>query len=386
MDSILVNNIGKYAKLFFEKKYIESGYIAVRESDGIVITREKTDLNNIGADSVVFVNDKNIESFDGNFRAAAVILFCVIRQDKTAEAAAIVDSDSILQFSNKRKPLQPVLDSVARYLGITVKCSAKNVAAEIVASLSGYRNACFLPDAGAVVRARSLGELSKAVAALDNACTAELLAENKGGTQHLNPVNAFTEQVVYRMKTAKAVEAENVENTKKSEQNAEIDVANTENNPTEADVSENADNNSAAAGEGATVNADDSDNAKANNQNGNKQPSEQTECENISKVVTLENGKVTALACSCHIGAVAAIGKPMAVTDGFKEEFGEEIECLPSKMIASDKAFKKMAETLDSEKVYIMAQHGAVLFADDKDKLSEKADKLEEACKAYFKA
>ena len=172
MDRKLMNQISEYAKLFAQKKFIESGYIAVRDGDGIAITVQKADMNNIGENDVVFVNDKNIESYEGNFRAAAVILFCALRQDKASEAAAIVDSDDILSYSSKRKPLQPVMDNVAKLLGVTVKCSSKNVAAEIVTVLSGYRNACFMPDAGAVVKARSLKELLEAVDVLDKACSA----------------------------------------------------------------------------------------------------------------------------------------------------------------------------------------------------------------------
>ncbi len=57
MDNKIINAISEYAKLFGSKGYIESGYIAVRESDGIAITVAKADLNNIGENDVVFVND-----------------------------------------------------------------------------------------------------------------------------------------------------------------------------------------------------------------------------------------------------------------------------------------------------------------------------------------
>jgi len=107
----------KSAKRFYERKFIESGYIAVREGDGILINSTGSNLAELKEDDLVFVNDKNIDSFEGNFRAAAVILFCAIRQNKTAEAAAIVDSDSILKFSSKRRTLRPILDDLAQLCG-----------------------------------------------------------------------------------------------------------------------------------------------------------------------------------------------------------------------------------------------------------------------------
>ena len=201
MNEAIVANIAKYAKMLYEKKYIESGYIAVKEADGICITTADANFDDIKAENVVFVNDKNIESYEGNFRAAAVILFCAVRQDKNSGAAAIVDSD--LKYSSKHLPLQPILDDLAQVCGISIKCAAKNVAAEVVTSLSGLRNSCFLPDAGAVVTGRTLDEVFTATLVLDKACNAELLAEGKGGTQHLGKMQAVLERVVYQLKYSK---------------------------------------------------------------------------------------------------------------------------------------------------------------------------------------
>ncbi len=203
MNEAIVANIAKYAKMLFDKKYIESGYIAVKEADGICITTATAQFADIKADDVVFVNDKNIESFEGNFRAAAVILFCAVRQDKNLSAAAIVDSDSILKYSSKRLPLKPILDDLAQVCGVSIKCASKNVAAEVVTSLTGLRNCCFLPDAGAVVTGRTLDEVFTATLVLDKACNAELLAEGKGGTQNLGKVQALLEHVVYKLKYSK---------------------------------------------------------------------------------------------------------------------------------------------------------------------------------------
>ncbi|MDE6303073.1 MAG: class II aldolase/adducin family protein, partial [Clostridia bacterium] len=218
MDEKFVSDIKTYAKLFADKKFIDCGYIAVRYEDGILITATKADLNNIEEKDVVFVNDKNIDSFEGNFRAAAVILFCAIRQDSKAEAAVIADSDAILKFSSKRKALMPILDEVSQLCGITVKCATKNVAAEVVTSLSGWRNACFMPDAGAVIKARSLEEVLKATAVLDKACTAQLIADSNGlDTQRMSTASALIEQCVFKFKTAKKFAKSAKEEVKKDE-------------------------------------------------------------------------------------------------------------------------------------------------------------------------
>ena len=361
MDTSIVNKLSKYAKLFAEKKFIESGYIAVREADGIAITVAKADLNAVKEEDVVFVNDKNIESHEGNFRAAAVICFCAIRQDKAAEAAAIVDSDAILKYSCKRKPLQPVLDGVAKLLGVTVKCASKNVAAEIVPALSGYRNACFMPDAGAIVKARSLEELFRATEVLDKACNAEILAEDKGGTQHINPINALIEQTIYKMKTAKKVEAQTSDVEVKSEKSA--DKAN------ETEMAESQE-------QGESVEVEEIKPQENENQDANY-------CDITMKAV-LQDGKVAALCCPYFVGAAAAIGKPVVMTDEFKEQFGEEIACLPSKMILSEKALAKYAE--GASEVQIAAQHGALIVAGDEDEIAKKVEELEKALQAYFAA
>lgn len=405
MNNKVIKDISEYAKLFAAKKFIESGYIAVRESDGIAITVSKADLNNIDENSVVFVNDKNIESYEGNFRAAAVILFCAIRQDKTAEAAAIVDSDAILQYSNKRKPLQPVMDNVAKLLGVTVKCASKNVAAEIVTSLSGYRNACFMPDAGAVVKARSLKELIIAIDVLDKACSAEMLAENKGGTQHLNPVNALLEQAAYRFTTRseysiklsdKSQDNAQEESVGKNETTAETSAENQNNNKAEeANESpiENTDNSQRdEVVETYSLKEDESnshsnevaevaetDSVKDDNSN-----SKRDEVPEVARKISVDGGKLVALACPKYVTAVCAIGKPMAVAGEYAEKLGGEISCLPSKMILSDKAFEKTTALMGDSKICFMAQHGVIVKADGEQELADTVELVENACKAYF--
>lgn len=383
MDSVIFDKISKYAKVFAQKRFIESGYIAMRDGDGIFITATKADLNNLGENDVVFVNDKNIESLEGNFRAAAVILFCAIRQDGGATAAAIVDSDAILQFSSKRKPLLPVIDSVAHLLGSTVKCASKNVAAEIVTALSGYRNACLMPDAGAVVKARSFDELINAVAVLDKACRADILAEDNGGTQHLNAVTALFEQVIYKLKTSKTSAAKDAQsNTAAQNGKTALHGENNTNQSSEAAASEN--NNEQTEN---TQNGEDVVNAN-NGQTENAQnskPAMVQESEDIVRMTTVD-GKILALCCPQYVATVAAIGKPMAVTDEFKDTFGEEIACLPSKTVLSDKALAKLAQLMNGAEVCFMAQHGVLILANDKEALTGKLEKIENACKAYFKA
>ena len=203
MNELIVANVNKYARMLAEKKYLQSGYIAVKQDDGIVITNPKIDYENVKEEDLTFVNDKNIETLEGNFRAAAVILYCAVRQDKNAGAAAIVDSDSTVAFSSKRKTLMPILDDLAQVCGTSIKCAVKNVASDVVAALSGQRNVCLLPDAGAVVTGRTLDEVFTATLVLDKACNAEILAESKGGTDHMNAFYAFLEHVVFKLKYSK---------------------------------------------------------------------------------------------------------------------------------------------------------------------------------------
>ena len=203
MNELIVANVNKYARMLAEKKYLQSGYIAVRQDDGIVITNPKIDYSDVKAEDLTFVNDKNIESLEGNFRAAAVILYCAVRQDKNAGAAAIVDSDSTVEFSSKRKTLMPILDDLAQVCGVSIKCAQKNVASDVVAALSGQRNVCLLPEAGAVVTGRTLDEVFTATLVLDKACNIELLTESKGGTQHMNALDALLEHVVFKLKYSK---------------------------------------------------------------------------------------------------------------------------------------------------------------------------------------
>lgn len=203
MNQDIFSEIKSTAKELAGRGFIRSGYIAKKSDDGIFITKPNTDFANMSEDMVTFVNDKNIENLEGNFRAAAVILFCAIKQDKKVGAAAIVDSENILAFSSKHKTIKPILDDMTQINGITVKCAAANTAAEVVSALSGMRNSCFLPDAGAVVTGRDLKEVGSAVLVLDKASHAEIIAESKGGTEPIPFMFAFLEHMVYKLKYSK---------------------------------------------------------------------------------------------------------------------------------------------------------------------------------------
>ena len=47
MNELIVANVNKYARMLAEKKYLQSGYIAVKQDDGIVITNPKIDYTNV---------------------------------------------------------------------------------------------------------------------------------------------------------------------------------------------------------------------------------------------------------------------------------------------------------------------------------------------------
>ena len=96
-----------------------------------------------------------------------------------------------------------------------------NTAAEVVNALSGARNACFLPDAGAVVTGRTLAEVYTCALVLDKASNGWLLAEPKGGAQHLNAFEAWLEHMVYKLKYSK----KNQTSQKAAEEGKEVDTA-----------------------------------------------------------------------------------------------------------------------------------------------------------------
>ncbi len=211
----------KYAAELFADGYIESGYIAAKADEGMYITTPDADFADLKEEQVAFVTDKTVEQLEGNFRAAAVVLLCALKAKKDAGAAAIVDSKSILEFSRKRMTLPPVLEDMSQICGISVRAAKKNTAAETVAALAGLRNACFLPEAGAVVTGRTLAEIYTGTLVLDKSANGYLLAEKKGGIKHLNAFEASVEHIVYKLKYSK----KNQDSQKAAEAGKEVDLA-----------------------------------------------------------------------------------------------------------------------------------------------------------------
>lgn len=203
MNEQIVANISKYAGMFSREGFTECGYIAVKADEGMYITKAYSVFENITAEDIVFVTDKSVTELEGNFRAAASILLATIRNQKDVGAAAIVDSKSIVEFSKKRITLPPVLDDMAQIDGISVKCAKKCSAAEVSLAIAGLRNACFIPEAGAVVSGRTLDEAYTSALVLDKACNCYLLAEKKGGVKPHSFINAVLEHVVYKLKYSK---------------------------------------------------------------------------------------------------------------------------------------------------------------------------------------
>ncbi len=427
MNEKLYAELKEYAAKFVKKGFIDSGYIAVREEDGILITAPDADLSALKEDKVVFINDKNIESVDGNFRAAAVILFCAIRQDKTAMAAAIVDSSAILEFSSKRRTLMPVLVDLAKLLGTSVKDASKNVAAEIVTSLSGMRNACFMPDAGAVVKARSLSEVFECVEILDKAANADLLSEKKGGTKHLNSFEALLTHITYKMKTAKNFEvkaekeiahapaaapanndAETANNAPEANGNSDKaeEAANAQNNAEKADnatektdkaeneaAAENAENNAENAennGEKTENNAETSpenadENAENNaDKNTDKNADDSENCDLNAEKFELKEGCYALFARPYYASAVCALAAPMPVPDEFKEELGDELPCIDKVNPKSKKAAEKILEAIGDAPACFIALNGVVVRGANEKETLETLKKVEAASKAYF--
>ena len=370
------SEIVMYAKKFYEMKYIESGYIAMRKDDGILITATGANLASLKDEDLVFVNDKNIETFEGNFRAAAVILFCAIRQSKVIEAAAIVDSDSILKLSSKRRALKPILDDLVKLCGISVKCATKNVAAEVVTALAGQRNACFMPDAGALVRGRSLEELFNAVAVLDKAAHAELVAEDKGGTQSMNPVEAFLECMLYKLKSSKTAGKQNGtdgEQTGVEEKTEQVTEQQGEQQNEQS--AENSDN----------VEVREQSNAEQQNEQsiGENTSAKCNACDNLT-TLNLFEGKLAVLMHSYYTSAASAMGKPFEVQEKYADILGQQIPCAPSTLVCIKNSLGKVKDVIGEAPACIVAQHGVVVRGKDMDEIKKICATLEKACEEYL--
>ena len=197
------NNIINYAKKFADDGYIIAGTLAVRCDQGMAFAKLGADLKALTKDDILYIDDKNIETLEGNARAAAVLLFCTLRHFEKVDAVAIVDSERIVEFSAKKITLPPILDDMSQICGVSVKSAKENTAIEILSALRGLRNCCFLPNAGAIVTGRTLDEIHTQTLVLDKACNSYILAENKGGCKPLGLMDACLEHVVFKLKYSK---------------------------------------------------------------------------------------------------------------------------------------------------------------------------------------
>ncbi len=412
MNELIVANISKYASMLAQKKYLQSGYIAVKDGDGIVITNPRIDYSDVKEENLTFVNDKNIETLEGNFRAAAVILFCAIRQDKNASAAAIVDSDSIVEFSKKRKTLMPILDDMAQVCGMSIKCAQKNVASDVVSALSGQRNCCLLPEAGAVVTGRTLDEVFTATLVLDKACNAEILAESKGGTQHMSAFNALLEHVVFKLKYSKANQkqqkaAESGEEDKQEEKQTAV-ISDLEKKVAQdikdAGVKLLDENLVQGTWGNIAVKLDDKfmlatpsglDYVMLQPEQMAKVDMETLEWTGTNKATSEKGIHAVLLKGDANVNAtihthpfygciLAAMGKSMPVPEKYREILGNEIPCAKAALPGTKGLVKNVSEAIGNAPACFMAHHGVMVRGKDLEDAFAICRALEDACRDYL--
>lgn len=412
MNELIVANVNKYARMLAEKKYLQSGYIAVKQDDGIVITNPKIDYKNVKEEDLTFVNDKNIETLEGNFRAAAVILYCAVRQDKNAGAAAIVDSDSTVAFSSKRKTLMPILDDLAQVCGTSIKCAAKNVASDVVAALSGQRNVCLLPDAGAVVTGRTLDEVFTATLVLDKACNAEILAESKGGTDHMNAFYAFLEHVVFKLKYSKTNQKQQKAaetGTEEKKEERQTAVVTDEEKKIAQDIKDAGvrllDENLVQGTWGniavrldakymlATPSGIDyvmlqpEQMAKVDMQSLEWTGTNKATSEKGIHAILLSKGDGINASIHTHpfYGCIlAAMNKAMPVPEKYQDILGKEIPCAKPALPGTNGLVKNVAAAIGDAPACFMAHHGVIVRGKDLDDAFAICRALEDACRDYL--
>ena len=412
MNELIVANVNKYARMLAEKKYLQSGYIAVKQDDGIVITNPKIDYENVKEEDLTFVNDKNIETLEGNFRAAAVILYCAVRQDKNAGAAAIVDSDSTVAFSSKRKTLMPILDDLAQVCGTSIKCAAKNVASDVVAALSGQRNVCLLPDAGAVVTGRTLDEVFTATLVLDKACNAEILAESKGGTDHMNAFYAFLEHVVFKLKYSKTNQKQQKAaetGTEEKKEEKQTAVVTDEEKKIAQDIKDAGvrllDENLVQGTWGniavrldakfmlATPSGIDyvmlqpEQMAKVDMQSLEWTGTNKATSEKGIHAILLSKGDGINASIHTHpfYGCIlAAMNKAMPVSEKYQDILGKEIPCAKPALPGTNGLVKNVAAAIGDAPACFMAHHGVIVRGKDLDDAFAICRALEDACRDYL--
>lgn len=414
MNQQIVSNISKYAGMLSKEGFTECGYLAVKADGGMYITNAYSVFENLTAEDVTFVTNKTVTDLDGNFRAAALILFSVFKNNADLGAAAIVDSKSIVDFSAKRKTLTPLLDDMAQIDGISVRCAKQNNAVEVIMALSGLRNACFLPEAGAVVTGRTLDEVYTAALVLDKACNCYLLAERKGGVHPHSLLNAVLEHVVYKLKYSK----KNQDSQKAAEEGKEV---HTEERPSAIITDEQKALAQAVKDAGVRLLEENLVQGTWGNiavRCGDKhmlvtptaldyimlQPSQMA-------VVNLEDGewegsnkptserKMHAALLNAHADVnatihthpfygcvLAAMGKDLPVPEQYRDVLGDTVPCAKAALPGTKKLVKNVTSAIGDSKACFLGNHGVIVMGKDLEDAFKICRALEDACRDYLLA
>lgn len=414
MNQQIVSNISKYAGMLSKEGFTECGYLAVKADGGMYITNAYSVFENLTAEDITFVTNKTVTDLDGNFRAAALILFSVFKNNADLGAAAIVDSKSIVEFSAKRKTLTPLLDDMAQIDGISVRCAKQNNAVEVIMALSGLRNACFLPEAGAVVTGRTLDEVYTAALVLDKACNCYLLAERKGGVHPHSLLNAVLEHVVYKLKYSK----KNQDSQKAAEEGKEV---HTEERPSAIVTDEQKALAQAVKDAGVRLLEENLVQGTWGNiavRCGDKrmlvtptaldyimlQPSQMA-------VVNLEDGewegsnkptserKMHAALLNAHADVnatihthpfygcvLAAMGKDLPVPEQYRDVLGDTVPCAKAALPGTKKLVKNVTSAIGDSKACFLGNHGVIVMGKDLEDAFKICRALEDACRDYLLA
>ena len=414
MNQQIVSNISKYAGMLSKEGFTECGYLAVKADGGMYITNAYSVFENLTAEDITFVTNKTVTDLDGNFRAAALILFSVFKNNADLGAAAIVDSKSIVEFSAKRKTLTPLLDDMAQIDGISVRCAKQNNAVEVIMALSGLRNACFLPEAGAVVTGRTLDEVYTAALVLDKACNCYLLAERKGGVHPHSLLNAVLEHVVYKLKYSK----KNQDSQKAAEEGKEV---HTEERLSAIVTDEQKTLAQAVKDAGVRLLEENLVQGTWGNiavRCGDKhmlvtptaldyimlQPSQMA-------VVNLEDGewegsnkptserKMHAALLNAHVDVnatihthpfygcvLAAMGKDLPVPEQYRDVLGDTVPCAKAALPGTKKLVKNVTSAIGDSKACFLGNHGVIVMGKDLEDAFKICRALEDACRDYLLA
>lgn len=412
MNEQIVANISKYAGMLSREGFTECGYIAVKAEEGIYITNAYSVFENITAEDITYVTDKSVNDLDGNFKAAASILIAAIRNQKDVEAAAIVDSKSIVEFSKKGITLPPVLDDMAQIDGISVKCASKCSAAEVSLAIAGLRNACFIPEAGAVVTGRTLDEVYTAALVLDKASNCYLLAEKKGGVKPHSLLNAVLEHVVYKLKYSKK--------NQKDQQAAESGKSETEEKKPTAIVTDEQKRLAQAVKDAGVrlldenlvqgtwgniavrlndkeilatpsgidyVMLEPSQMSIVNMETGEWQGSDKPTSERKmhSAILSAHTDSNATVHTHPFYGCIlAAMGKDLPVPEKYRDVLGDIVPCAKAALPGTKKLVKNSTSAMGDGKACFLGNHGVIVRGKDLDDAFNICRALEDACKEYL--